>query len=107
MNVENVVIVINKTRLEMLIEQFNTLAQARFYIEHSGGNFKDYEKEHQRFKSALEKVQTTIGGELKMKVLQREFLPNYLFGKKDLIVVLGQDGLVANTAKYAKGLPQR
>ena len=45
MNYENVIVVKGKTRLDQLVERFNTKAQARFYIEHSGGNFREYEEE--------------------------------------------------------------
>lgn len=105
MAIENVIIVTHKTRLEQLIERFNTLAQARFYIEHSGGNFGAYELEHACIKQSLENIQKSTNKHLKFKVIDRSFLPNFLFSDTDCIVVLGQDGLVANTAKYAKGLP--
>jgi hypothetical protein len=32
-------------------------------------------------------------------------LPTYIFTAKDIVLVIGQDGLVANTAKYVNGLP--
>ena len=32
-------------------------------------------------------------------------MPNFIFSENHLIVVIGQDGLVANTAKYSKGIP--
>ena len=32
-------------------------------------------------------------------------LPNFIFGPADTVVVLGQDGLVANTIKYLDGQP--
>lgn len=105
MSVENAIIIINKTRLEQLIERFNTKAQAKFYIEHSGGDFTDYELEHDNFKRSLEKVQRIISGSLKHKVVERKYLPNFLFSEHDIAVVVGQDGLVANTAKYVNGLP--
>jgi NAD kinase len=105
MTFENTILVIGKTRLEQLIERFNTRAQARFYIEHSGGNFSDYEQEHETFHRSLNSVVETISRFSKHKVIDRKFLPNFLFGNNDLIVALGQDGLVANTAKYVKGLP--
>lgn len=105
MTYENTIIVINKTRLEQLIERFNTKAQARFYIEHAGGNFNDYETEHETFKSALEKIQIITARHSKFKIIRREFLPNFIFSDSDLILILGQDGLVANTAKYSRGLP--
>lgn len=105
MQYENAIIVVNKTRLELLIERFNTAAQARFYIEHSGGDFTEYELEHSNFKQALEVVLKRTAKYLSPKVLERNYLPNYIFGNKDVIVVLGQDGLVANTAKYSKSIP--
>lgn len=105
MSIENAIIVVNKTRLELLVERFNTKAQAKFYIEHAGGDFSDYEREHSNFKRSLEKVQKIVGNELKQKVVERKFLPNFIFSEKDIAVVVGQDGLVANTAKYVNGLP--
>lgn len=105
MAIENAIIVINKTRLEQLIERFNTKAQAKFYIEHSGGDFADYELEHANFHRSLDTIQAVISRRLKNKVIDRKFLPNFLFSQKDIAVVVGQDGLVANTAKYVNGLP--
>jgi len=105
MAIDNAIVVVSKTRLELLIERFNTKAQARFYIEHSGGNFKAYEEEHVCFYRSLDQVQQIINHHLKFKIIDRSFLPNFIFSENDCIVVIGQDGLVANTAKYAKGLP--
>ena len=38
-------------------------------------------------------------------MLDRALVPSYVFLPSDVIVTLGQDGLVANTAKYAAGQP--
>lgn len=105
MKFENVIVVIGKTRLEQLIERFNTKAQARFYIEHSGGDFNEYELEHEEFQKSLKVVSLAASKQTKMKMIERKFLPNFLFSERDVVVALGQDGLVANTAKYIKGLP--
>ena len=53
----------------------------------------------------LDSVTEFFTRELKVKVIERKFLLNFLFSEKDLVVVVGQDGLVANTAKYVNGLP--
>ena len=45
---EKIVVVTRKTRLEELVERFNTREQAKFYIEHMGLNFADYDREHDR-----------------------------------------------------------
>ena len=105
MNVEYAIIIKNKTRLEALIERFNTKAQAKFYIERLGGNFEDYVSEHEVFSNSLDLVQNQLTKIVKYKIVERTFVPSYIFSEKNVIVVIGQDGLVANTAKYSKGIP--
>jgi NAD kinase len=105
MSVEYAIIIKNKTRLETLIERFNTKAQAKFYIERSGGDFSDYEKEHEIFHHSLSAVQRNLSSILKNKIVERSFLPSFIFNDKQVIVTVGQDGLVANTAKYVGQIP--
>jgi len=105
MSIEYAIIVKNKTRLETLIERFNTKAQAKFYIERLGGNFDDYVLEHETFHQSLQNLQAQLSKLLKNKLVERSFVSNYIFTEKNLIIVIGQDGLVANTAKYSKGIP--
>lgn len=102
---DKIVLVTRKTRLEELIERFNTQAQAQFYIEHAGGDFSAYLLEHDAYQRSLETVRRSIETGLKIQVMDRSLVPTYLFSKNDVIVTLGQDGLVANTAKYVNGQP--
>ncbi len=106
MNIERIIIVRNKTRLELLIERFNTKAQAKFYIEHTvQGDFSDYELEHGLFYKALESVQKQIDRGIRVQIIDKSFLPNFVFANDTLLIALGQDGLVANAAKYALNIP--
>ena len=105
MKIEYAIVVKNKTRLETLIERFNTKEQARFYIERSGGDFKDYETEHENFYTSLSLVQRLLSKTIKNKLVDRYYVPSYLFSQNHVIVVVGQDGLVANVAKYANNIP--
>lgn len=105
MELEKVIVIRDKTRLEQLIERFNSKAQAKFYLERSGEDFGFYENEHDTFYTSLRQVEKAMSTSFKHKVLFRSFLPTYMFAEGDLIVVIGQDGLVANTAKYVNGLP--
>src|ERR1041385_7228456 len=104
MTVEYAIIVKNKTRLESLIERFNTKAQAKFYIERSGGDFADYELENEKFHNSLSSVQRRLSKIIKNKIVERSFLPSFLFNENQVVVVVGQDGLVANSAKYVNGI---
>ncbi len=105
MSVEYAIVVKNKTRLESLIERFNTRSQAKFYIESLGGDFMDYELEHEIFHSSLNSLQIQLSRVIKNKTVERVYLPSFIFSEKNLVVVIGQDGLVANTAKYSRGCP--
>ncbi|TNE80444.1 MAG: sugar kinase, partial [Bacteroidetes bacterium] len=105
MTFDKAIVIRDKTRLELLVERFNSKAQAKFYLESIGADFGSYELEHSMFYSALNEVERSLSQYLKNKILFRSFVPTYLFTKQDLIIVVGQDGLVANTAKYVNGLP--
>lgn len=100
MKFEYAIVVKSRTRLEQLVERFNTKAQARFYLEQQGQNFEDYEEEHEVFYSSLNTVQSILTSHIKNKLLESKFVPSFQFDPSQLVVVIGQDGLVANTAKY-------
>lgn len=102
---KKLVIVTRKTRLQELVERFNTRSQAKFYIEHAGGDFADYEREHDAYCRAIEFLRRDLELGLPQQAVDRKLVPTFHFGEDDLIVVLGQDGLVANTAKYVGSLP--
>lgn len=105
MSIEYAIIVKNKTRLEALIERFNTKAQAKFYIERSGGNFEEYEIEHENFHTSLARVQRSLSTVIKNKIVERTYLPSFIFNDNHVVIVIGQDGLVANAAKYVDEVP--
>ena len=102
---KKIVIVTRKTRLQELVERFNTRSQAKFYIEHSGGDFADYEREDDAYRSSLELLRRSLDFEMPQQLVDRVIVPTFQFQKEDLVVTLGQDGLVANTAKYVGAQP--
>ena len=102
---DKIVLITRKTRLDELVERFNTRAQAQFYIEHAGGDFAAYVLEHDAYQRSLESVRRSIETGFKIQVMDRALVPTYLFSPNDVLVTLGQDGLVANAAKYACGQP--
>ncbi len=100
-----IVLVTRPTRLAELVVRFNTVSQARFYVEHQGADFKDYLREDETYHHALVETQAQLGRLGRVQVIDRDFLPNFIFGPDDTVVTLGQDGLVANTLKYLHGQP--
>jgi NAD kinase len=119
---QKIVLVTRPTRLATLRQKFNTKQQAKFYIQRAAEidiaqrapkaaartrarapveAFADYEHEDETYQSAIDKLRIELTDLLPVHVLQRDFVPSYVFGPRDVVVTLGQDGLVANTAKYA------
>lgn len=102
---ENVVIVRRRTELEDLVRRFNTVAQARFYLEHAGQDFAPIEAGHNRYQQVLDGIRSTIPRGLKQQVIERDQLVQFSFDPADLVVTVGPDGLVVNTAKYLDEQP--
>lgn len=100
-----VVLVTRRTRLEELVAKYHSVAQARFYLEHLGADFSDYLAEHEIYAKAKQFVGAALQAHGRFQAIDRGFLPNFIFAPDDVVVALGQDGLVANTLKYLDGQP--
>lgn len=95
-----IVLIKRRTRLEELITRYNTIEQAKFYIEHLGSDFSDYIVEDETYRKAISEAYAQLELLGRVQIVDREYVPNYIFGDNDIVVVVGQDGLVANIMKY-------
>lgn len=100
-----IILVTRRTRLQELVARYNTVEQARFQAEHLGMDFSDFLEEDRVYQHAITAVADPLQRHGKLQRLDRGFLPNFLFPPECLVVVVGQDGLVANTLKYLDGQP--
>lgn len=98
-----IVLIVRKTRLDELVVRFNTEAQARFYVEHLGADFSDYKREDETYKASVKEAQRLLSRLGRLQTVDRQYITNFIFGNSDTVVVLGQDGLVANLLKYLNG----
>jgi hypothetical protein len=60
---------------------------------------------HDRYHAVLDEVRSLVPPGTKQHVVDRAFLPQFTFGETDLVLTVGPDGLVVNTAKYLDGQP--
>ena len=105
---DKIVVITKKTALEEQVERSNTRAQAKFYVEHLGSSFTDVETAHDNYHAVLARLRTDLRdqvSELRSQFVERSFLPNFQFGPNDIVLTVGPDGLVVNTAKYLDGQP--
>ncbi len=102
---KKIVIVKRKSRLDELIARFNSLTQTKFYVEHLGVDFADYENEHNEYQVSIDKAIELASNFGRVHLLERGYVPNFIFGPEDIVIAIGQDGMVANTLKYLTGQP--
>ncbi len=102
---EKIVVVTRQTELDELVQRFNTPAQAKFYLEQGGHSFDDIQAAHDRYRRVVRSVVDTFPRDQKHQVVDRALVPQFTFAEDDLVVTIGQDGLVSNTAKYLDGQP--
>lgn len=95
-----IVLIRRKTRVEELIARYNTVEQAKFYVESLGADFSDYIEEDRIYNSAVREAVSILTMLGRVQILSREYISNFIFGKEDLVVAIGQDGVVANSLKY-------
>lgn len=98
-------LVTRRTRLDQLIARYNTLGQAKFYVEHLGADFSDYLQENEAYATSLRVAVQALQAWGRYQIVDRSLLANFVFAPSDIVVALGQDGLVANTMKYLEGQP--
>jgi NAD kinase len=106
-----VVIVHRRTEREQIVRERGTWGQAKFQASRapsasaSMSALDKVKKRHDSTEQALQTVSAAIPGGWRRGSVEREDLDRFLFEPQDLVVVVGQDGLVANVAKYLEGQP--
>lgn len=69
------VLVTRKTRLQELVERFNTWPQAKFYLEHNNVDACDYLLEHDFYQQQLAEAERILKTRGRFQQLDRSFLP--------------------------------
>ena len=101
--VPRVVVVTRASEYAALLARHGTEPQARFFLEQRGQTLDAVRRRHDRWMAALDAVSQAIPADWRRARVNRPDLSRFLFEPGDLIVATGQDGLVANLAKYLHG----
>ena len=99
------VVVTRETDYERLLAVHATREQARFFLKTRGQDLDDLVARHEAFNQTLNEVRRAIPDTWRSAKVQRGDLDRFLFGPEDIVLAVGQDGLVANLAKYLTGQP--
>jgi hypothetical protein len=99
------VLVERPTEYSELLARHGTREQARFFLHARDRTLEEVEGRHRALAAARATVLAAIPADWRRAAVLRPELDRFLFEPDDVIVVLGQDGLVANVAKYLAGQP--
>jgi len=99
------VFVTRETDYELLLARHATREQARFYLETRGQRLTHLETRHAQFQAVLRQARASAPSDWRQALVRRADLDRFLFAPEDVIVAVGQDGLIANVAKYLSGQP--
>ncbi|MGA2469392.1 MAG: hypothetical protein ABSG64_01710 [Solirubrobacteraceae bacterium] len=99
------VLIERPTEYQELLARHGTREQARFYLGQRDQDIGELERCHREQRDHHAQVLGAVPPEWRRASIGRGDLDRFLFEPDDIIVVLGQDGLVANVAKYLHGQP--
>lgn len=98
-----VVVITRPSDYEALLARHGTREQARFFLETRGQDIGDAERRDAEQRAALDAVSRAIPTRVRRSHVGRQDLSRFLFEPDDVVACVGQDGLVANVAKYLNG----
>lgn len=100
-----IVLVHRRTELTELLARHGTRGQVEFFLKSRDRTLDEVVDRDQQARKALGDVSAAIPLDWRRGVVEREDLSRFLFAPEDVVVIVGQDGLVANVAKYLDGQP--
>src|SRR4029450_4309967 len=100
--VPRVVVVTRASEYAALLARHGTEPQVRFFLEQRGQTLDAVRRRHDRWMAALAAVSQARPPRTRRRPWEPE-RPRCLSEPGDLVVAAGQDGLVANLAKYLHG----
>jgi hypothetical protein len=99
------VVVHRRSELDLLLERHGTRGQAEFFLRSRGRDLAGVQDRHDALHEALRQVDVGIPSGWRRAAVERVDLPRLRFDPEDVVLAVGQDGLVANVAKYIADQP--
>jgi NAD kinase len=101
-----VVILTRPSAKQTFVQRYGSEGQTRFAMAQSLAGTRDYKKaeaEDSAQSRAVARIRKAIPSDVKLAEIDRGMVAQFLFEPHDLVVAVGQDGLVANVGKYLEG----
>ena len=99
------VLVTRETEYEGLLARHATRGQAAAFLRRRSESLEGLDTQRDHLQAMLAEIRAAVPKGWRIANVRRAELDRFLFGPEDLVVAVGQDGLVANLAKYLDGQP--
>lgn len=100
-----VVLVHRRSEYDELVGRHGSHGQAAFFLSSRGRDIAEVVARHEAQAEAVRVVWAAVPVSWRRGEVERADLSRFLFAPEDLVVVVGQDGLVPNVAKYLDRQP--
>lgn len=100
-----VVVAYRRSEYTELVDRHGTAGQAAYFLASRGRDLAEVASRHERELAARRAVAAAVPDGWRHGEVERADLDRFLFGPEDIVVCVGQDGLVANVAKYVDSQP--
>ncbi len=97
------IVVTRASPVEALVQRHGTQSQAKFYMAARKQRFDVVAAQDQAIQTGLATVLAAVPPDWRRVRVDRGDLDRFVFRPDDVVLVVGQDGLVANVAKYLDG----
>lgn len=97
------VVVSRRTELEDLLARHGSRGQVEFFLRTRGRSLAGVDARAEAQAAALTEVAAGIPADWRRGAVERDGLDRFLFTPQDVVIAVGQDGLVANLAGYLDG----
>ncbi len=105
MSAPRLVLVHRRTQLDELLAEHSTMSAVEFFLETRGQSASPLIAAAEAQDRAMAEVANAVPLEWRHAIVERTQLSRFLFEPDDVVVVVGQEGLVANVAKYLDSQP--
>jgi NAD kinase len=99
------VLVHRRSEYEELLARHATARQVEFFLAQRGRSVAAVRERDDLLREAVHQVSAAIPAPWRRGEVERADLSRFDFAPEDVVLVVGQDGLVANVAKYLDGQP--
>lgn len=97
------VLVHRRSEIDELVARHGTRQQAAFFLAGRGRGLDEVQARHEAQRHAFESAARAIPLDWRRGQVERADLSRFVFAPEDVVVAVGQDGIVANVAKYLHG----